>query len=433
MANLRPFQLILLAVFGLLALVGLFVFANFSGFGGGKNAVGPVVIWGTLPKDAVDAGLSALSSAQSQYAKVTYVERPAASFDSDLANALASGTGPDLVIISQEMLEPQMSKLRVIPFSSVPQRTYIDTYLPEFELFLSADGTYGLPLALDPLVLYYNRAILASAGVASPPATWEAVAGLSSALTKRTDAGAVTRSFIPLGEYDNVDNARAVLSALLLQAGTPITKEGPQGLSSALSDQDSSFGTTPAQSAVNFYAQFADPAKTLYSWNRSLPDSRTDFISGDLALYPGFASEQPFLASANPNLDYDMARLPAPGTLANRITYGDAYALAITKASANPAGAYAAAAALTAKGSAEAIAHALSMAPARRASLSAAADDKYGAVYYPEALIAEGWLSPGPSATDGIFSAMISDITSGRKSVEQALAAASNSITASLR
>ncbi len=434
MKELRPFQIILLAVFGIAALVGLYVFANFGGFSSTKAKVGNVVIWGTLPASAVEAGIGAVTSTQSQYAKVTYVEKNAYDFGSQLANALASGAGPDLVIITQEMLEDEKSKLAVIPYSSISQRTFKDSFLPLFDLYLAPEGTYGIPLAVDPLVLYYNRAILSSEGIASPPSTWEAVAGLAPSLTKKNDAGVISRSTVSMGEYSNVRNARAILSLLLLQAGTPITKSTEQGLRSTLGDAaESVFGTTPAQSAVNFYAQFADPAKTLYSWNRSLPDSRSVFIAGDLAFYPGYASEQSFLSVANPNLDYDMAPIPAPGTVQTRMTYGLGFAFAIPKASANASGAYLAATALAEPGPAATIAHALGMAPARRASLSAPADDAYAPIYYTQALIAGGWLSPAPSVTDSIFSAMIGDITSGRRNLGQALNTASQAITAALQ
>ncbi|HRH24147.1 MAG TPA: extracellular solute-binding protein [Candidatus Paceibacterota bacterium] len=430
MKELRPFQIVLLAIFGLGALIGLYVFATFGGFGGSKVQVGEVLIWGTLPSEGVNAGIDALAQAQTEYAKVTYVEVSEYTFDSDLAEALASGAGPDLVIVSQEMLSDEKNKLDVIPFTSISERTYLDSYLPIFELFLTPDGTYGLPLVVDPLVLYYNRSILASAGIASAPSTWEAVSGLAPSITKRTDGGAVSRSLISLGEYSNVMNARGILSLLLLQAGSPITEVGQQGMRSTLADSpESAFGTSPAQSAVNYYAQFADPAKTLYSWNRSLPNSRSAFIAGDLVLYPGYASEQPFLSEANPNLDYDMAPIPVPATLSNRLTYGKAYAFAIPKASANRSGAYAAANALSASNIAATIAKGVGMAPARRASLSAPSNDKYATVFYREALVARGWLSPAPSATDAIFSAMISDITSGRRNVEQALGVASRAIT----
>jgi hypothetical protein len=72
------------------------------------------------------------------------------------------------------------------------------------------------------------------------------------------------------------------------------------------------------------------------------------------------------------------------------------------------------------------------MAPALRSLLSPPADDRFAAIYYPEALVARGWLSPSPSQTDGIFAGMISNISSGRSTVIDAIRAADDSLDAAL-
>ncbi len=435
MKNLRPFQIGAIAIAVVLALGGLYTFTTFTGFGNDKEAIGTVTIWGTLPQAALDAGLDELSLTSSEkYANVSYIERPAASFSSDLANAIASGSGPDLIIISQEDLLTERGKLNVIPFDSIPQRTYTSAFLPIFQLYLTEEGTYGVPLVVDPLVLYYNRAILSSVGVTRAPSTWDAVSGLAMGVTGRDDRGTVTRSLISLGEYQNVSNARAILSLLFLQAGSTITEQLPVGVRSTLvNGGSSSFGATPAQSALSFYAQFADPAKTVYSWNRSLPESRQAFLSGDLVLYPGFASEEPYLTSANPNLSYDMAPMPQPSTNPVRIGYGLAYAFAVPKASANPLGALALSLELTAPAPMTVIAESVAMAPARQNLLTPPADNLYAPIYFSEALIATGWLSPAPYVTDAVFSAMISDIITGRLDAEGAVQKGDQSLNAVLR
>ncbi len=221
-STMKPFQIILLVVFGLLALLGLVVFANFGGFGSGGAKIGTVTIWGTVPQARMDTVINALRSEGQEYAGVSYSEKPAASFDASLADAIASGNGPDLILISQESLISEQNKLQVVPFSTVSQRTYLDTYLPIDELFLSSNGTYGIPFAVDPLVLYYNRSMLTSAGVAVPPSTWEAITGLAERMTV-AQGGTVSVSTVPFGTYDNVQNARAIVSLLLLQAGNSIT------------------------------------------------------------------------------------------------------------------------------------------------------------------------------------------------------------------
>jgi ABC-type glycerol-3-phosphate transport system substrate-binding protein len=428
----KPFQLILLAAFAFMAVIALILFANFGGFGGGKSSIGPVVIWGTLPQSAVATSIDALKASNQQYNGVSYVQKQGDSFDANLAEALASGTGPDLVLISQEQLTNEQNKLSVIPFATISQRDYLNTFLPITEVFLSTSGTYGIPFVVDPLVLYYNRTSLANAGVASVPTSWEAITGLAERMTVR-QAGSVTSSVIPFGAYENVENARAILSLLFLQAGNPIVSVGTNGPHAGLSDAgNGSSSASPAVSAANFYTQFADPAKTVYTWNRALPSARQAFLSGDLAFYPGFASELPSLKAGNPNLDFDMAAIPQPQTAATRLTFARAYAFAVPKASKNAVGAVTVAQALASAPYETTAATTLFMAPALRAGLTPSATDRFQPVYYPQALVAKGWLSPLPSVTDQIFSTMIGDITSGRKDVPTALTAADQAINAAL-
>lgn len=432
--QLKPFHLIIMFVFGAAALIGLFVFANFSGGGAASGKAGPVVVWGTLPKEPFETAIAELGGVDDRYTEITYVEVPSDSFSAELANAIASGQGPDLIVISNELLYAERAKLEQISFDSLPKRTYTDTYVPLFDLFLTETGTYGLPLAVDPLVLYYNKAILASEQAIAPPATWESVSGFAAAVTDRSPEGYIGRSAIALGEFQNVRNARAILSLLLLQAGTPITASTANGTEAVFAQSDSyTFGATPAQSAVNYYAQFADPAKSVYSWNRSLPESRAAFLSGDLALYLGFASEHAFISAANPNLDFDMALVPRPGSQVNRIGYGVGYVFAVPRGAANQSGALLAAFALGGEAYASSIASGLGMAPAHRNALRAPSDDSFRTLYYPEALVAKGWISPSPSQTDAIFSAMIGDIAAGRTDIDKALSAAAASIDAALR
>jgi hypothetical protein len=269
--------------------------------------------------------------------------------------------------------------------------------------------------------------------VATPPATWEAVTGLAPRLTQKT-GGQIFKSGIALGSYANIPNAGAVISLLLFQAGSPITTLSNGVVRSALTQSTSadSAGISPAESAISFYTQFADPAKTVYSWNGSLNDARQAFTAGDVALYFGFASEEPFLAAANPNLDFDMAAVPQPATSQARMTYGRAYAFAVPKASRNASGAISVARALTAADIATSAARSLSMAPAQRALLTPQANDRFPAVFYPEALVAKGWLSPLPATTDAIFAAMIGNISSGRTNVQDALEKADQALDSSL-
>lgn len=434
MSELKPFQVIIMVAFGVIALVGLFLFANFKGFNSGVVPIGTVTIWGTLPEKPITDTLTTLKQTHAELAKVSYYEKSLDTFDSELSDAIASGKGPDLIIITQEQLVAEQSKIQLLSSAASSERVFRDTYLPEAELFLYGKGAYAVPFVIDPLVLYYNRPHLSAVGSAVAPSTWEAVSGLSPALTRIDASGAITRSGVAFGTYENIEDARALVSLFLMQAGYSITERTTDGFQATLTRSVSQdFGATPAVSAMGYYLQFANPAKTSYSWNRGIASARQAFLAGDLSLYFGFASEEPLISQGNPNLDFDMAPIPHPATSELRATYGRVYGFAVPKASQNKSGGERTAGLLTSKEVLPGLAHDLHMAPAKREFLTPKEGDLFEPVYFPQALIARGWLSPAPAKTDALFATMVSSITSGRLSTQSAINTLDQALSAALR
>ncbi len=429
------FKGILFGVFGLAALLGLYVFATYTN-SGPAGAVGTVTVWGTLPAADIEAGLLAARRADLSLKGVTYVEMPVATLAADLAAAIATGAPPDLVLASQEQLLALAPLLTPISLETLSARTFADSFAGEGALFTApgSAGYYGVPLLIDPLVLFYNRAVLSSSGVATPPASWEAMTGLASKVVLTTSSQQITRALIALGTYDNIHNARGILSALFLQTGVPVSERGPTGLLTPDFGLTSTVGgLPPGQAVVRFYTQFTDSSKVSYTWNASLPDSQLAFQNGDLALYLGYVSEARYLREANPNLDFDVAPIPQPATAATKATYGLAYALMIPRGAKNPGGAYAAAALLSNSPEQLALAKATGLAPAARRALALVQADPIAAVAASSALYAKGWLSPLPADTNPIFSTMISNVISGRLTLEAALSTAESSLGALLQ
>ena len=425
------FQAGVIAAFIILAVVGLFTFATYTG-SGGSASFGTVVIWGTFPATRIQQSISAFAQLDERFKSVSYVEKRSESFTDEYVNAVAAGRGPDILIISHEDIARLRTTLYQIPYDSVSQRSYFDTFADGATVYLGSTGSYGIPFAVDPLVLYYNRNILSSSGIAAPPTTWEAVAGLPPKVAQISDRQDVTRGLIALGTYANVHNARGILSALFIQAGIPISLETSQGaLRASLTSGKNAAGVAPAEAVVRFYTSFANPAQSTYTWNAGEPDSRQAFIAGDLALYLGYASELPFIRAANPNLSFDVAKFPQPASASARATYGRIYAFAIPRASSNLSGAFTAAVTLSAKEPQGILASAAgSIAPARRDLLSELPGDPYGAIVYGEALISHGWLSPEPALTDSVFAAMIQGVISGTTRLSEAVAKAEQSLNA---
>lgn len=431
--KMTTFKIVLFGTFALFAFVGLFVFATYTGSNSGSTNIGTVVVWGTLPKSQVKAALDTLTLSNTALKGVSYVEVSQDSLESSLSTAIATGNPPDLVLASQEELHALQKLIQVITPSQLSQSTFTNTFITEANLLSAGSaGYYGVPLLVDTLSLFSNNTILASDGITTPPASWDALTGLAPNVAVLTASRQVTRGLIALGTYGNVHNARGILSALLLQTGVPITGYSATGVLRADLGQSAASGVPAGQAVVRFYTQFADPTKVSYTWNASMPDSQKTFLAGNLALYLGYASEAPYLRAANPNLDFVVTPLPqASGS--SKLTYGLLYSLMIPRGAKNPSGAFRAAMALTQPAAQAALTGTSGLAPASRVALSQVPNDPLAAVAYSQALYAKGWLSPLPSDTDSVFSSMISNVISGQMTLETALSVASRTLSSLLQ
>ncbi len=418
MSDLRPFQIILLGVFLACAVGGLILFSVFRGFGSDPNPYGQrVEIWGTLDGRVFSILIQDLASADNNFSVVSYLEKNPATFRTELVNAIAEGRGPDAIVLSDSLLVAERAKLYPIPYDTLSKRTLRDAYVDGVEIFSLSDGTYGFPIAVDPLVMYWNRDSFSSAGLAAPPTTWEQLTAMTvPALTliEKSPSYEIVKSALAFGEYANITHAKAILLMLSLQAGSDLIREEATGYAVRLNQSSAGVPRPPADSALDFYTQFANPARPTYTWNRSLPQDRNAFLAEDVALYFAPGSEYEGLVAGNPNLNFDAAQVPQGSGVAVRKSYGQFYALSLLRSSGNFAGTYRALAALSAPASARQLAEGLGLAPVHRDTIASGHPDPFRQTMYTLALIARGFLDPDPAASDAIMKTMIEDVTSGR-------------------
>jgi ABC-type glycerol-3-phosphate transport system substrate-binding protein len=416
MMKMRPFELVLVTVFGLLALVALAMISTYKPTPDltTQTLGNAVVIWGTVPASAFQAVLGPLKEEIKAYSVVSYVEKDTRSFDSELLNALAEGRGPDIIFMSHEKLIQTRSKIQPISYESFPKRDFQNLYIDGAEIFALNDGVYAYPVAVDPLVMYYNRDLLGTKNIINPPATWEAVVNdIIPAMVERDYNRNIIRSPLAFGEYRNINNGFAILSMLLLQGGSALVAERPDKYQMLLNTTAAGTGL-PFENALTFYTNFASPSNPLYSWNRALALDRDEFLGERLVLYFGKGSEGRSLASQNPNLNFDIAEVPQGATANVRRTYASFYGLALLKSSANKNGAFTVLQALGTASRSQILANALNMAPAHRSTLNAGSNDQYGRIAYQSAIVSRGWLNPDPTRTSDIFGQMVEDVLSNR-------------------
>lgn len=424
------FQIIILGIFAVLIVMGMLAFSGRLPLPKSAKNVnyGTVTVWGTLPSNMMQSVIASGLQGEKSIT-VKYVEKNKTTFAADFVEALAAGRGPDLFLIAQDEILRNLNKIALIPYQTVTERDFKNTFIEEGEMFLRPEGIVALPLTIDPIVMYWNRDILTNAGIVAPPVKWSEFYTMVSRIVVREQGGNISRSFTALGEYRNVSHAKEILSILMMQAGSPVvTNQNGIFAANLRTGVNSTDTSNPAMQAVNFYTQFSRADKDSYSWNRSLPYSRSMFEAGDLALYFGYASEYQAIKQKNPHLNFDVAVVPQADQVNVKMTFGRIQGFAIVRASTNPAGAIRAALVLSGSKMIEGIAQATGLPPVRRDLLNLPPNDAVRSVFYDSALIARAWHDPSPSETDQILAEMINEIGSGRLKTSQALSVAQSSI-----
>ena len=425
----KTFPTIVTAIFVLLALAGVLIFATYTSIN--KSTIGTVSVWGSLPHSVFDSMIGALSKGNSNYSNVTYQVIPEDRIVPQLVEAIASGKGPDLVIFPESDLVGQADKLQTIPYSSYSKRTFQDNFIQAGESFLTQDGVLGLPFTIDPIVMYWNRSLFATAGIATPPRYWDEISTIAPKLTKADKNSTLTVSAVSFGTWSNVDHAKEIFLTLLNQLGNPVIALNDKGEYTSVLLGGKGGPTLPADSALRFYTGFADPTQPLYSWNSSEPHSRDAFIAGNLAIYFGYSSELTSIRGANPNLNFDVAAVPAIRGGGQGV-YGNMDGLSVPNGAKNPAGAFLLAEDLTAVNSQTFLQTLIHLPSVRRDVSTTDPSDPYATIFRSAALTAFTFLDPNPSATNSIFKRMTESVSSGKLQVSEATGGAHQELQALL-
>ena len=414
-------QYIVIGVFILALIVGVFVFAVFGGSSSSGAGALSITVWGTVPEAYITKISDSINSGKPGTISIDYVKKSPDTFESDLTEALAEGGGPDAVIIPHNILLKNEKKLALIPWSLLSENVFKDTFIQGGEVFLTDQGAYALPFMVDPLVMYWNRDIFNNASISSVPKYWDEMSNIAPKLTQLSESKVVIKSALPFGEYQNVNNAKEIISAIAMQAGSPIVALSGGVPADLLLTSVAGSNVKPFESSISFFTQFADPSSLMYSWNRSLPNSDKMFLAGNLAMYFGFASELSSLRAKNPNLNFDVARIPQVRNSNSKITYGNIYGLAIIGSSKNKQSAFQALSLMIGSSPMKALLDNSGLPPVRRDLLATLPGTGSGDVFFDSALWSRGWLDPNYSATSKYIQDMVESITSGASKPTEAV------------
>lgn len=167
------------------------------------NVSGTVTYWDTASEAEAPAYEKLIDAFEKKYPKIT-VNRVYVPFDQALQKfktaAQAKKGAPD-VLRSDVGWTPGFASLGYLaPLDGTPALTDTGDYLEGPLKGAKLNGkTYAAPQVTDTLALLYNKEILAAAGIAEPPATWEEVQDAAEKIKQRVPG--VTTTYVNPDSY----------------------------------------------------------------------------------------------------------------------------------------------------------------------------------------------------------------------------------------
>ncbi len=434
------FQTILLTFFGVMAVVGLIVFSKSDAEKDNSpiaEAQGTVVIWGTYPGTGMAAVMEKFNQTYALSFTTVYQYHDPKTFDSDIVEALASGRGPDILLLPDDLILRHSDKIDIIPYAAMPPGVFSQMFIQAAEIYLRDTGVVALPFALDPIVMYWNRDLFNNESITQPPQYWDELLVMVPKFTKRDPkTSEIKQSGVAFGEYANVDHAKDIIAMLLIQVGNPLVKfvDGrPKSFIAGTSDGYTFVPDEDTISAFRFFMDFSNPLKGIYTWTRSKSGSLNEFINGNLAIHFDYASSYKKIQEKNPYLNFSVAQVPLPRGTKVQATYGKMHGFAVLKTSQNKKTALIAIQRLLFdKDPSADFAAAFSLPPVRRDQLAVKPNDAALAVFYDAAIRSRSWLDPKPELTDKAFKEAVEGVSSGKMPIAFSLTDLSSKITVPL-
>jgi len=436
------FQTILLAIFASIFVFAVLIFADVIKIGkdNDANVEGKVVVWGTIDSSAFKVVKDNIEDANEEMT-INYVKKSPETYQQDLIEAFANGNGPDLFIIDPGMMKVNSNFIYKIPYETFPQKTFKENFIEGAEIYMDQEGIVGLPLYVDPIVLYYNKDILTNAGVVKIPKTWDELFNLNEVITKKDGFGKINQSMIALGQFVNINNAKDILATLLLQNDNYIVEKKVEKKSSSsentytttyrslLKDNKQNYVVSASESVLQFFLEFSNVSKKSYSWNKSISSSQDMFTEGKLAFYIGRASELFKIEKMNPNLSFDVSKiLQVQGAKVEK-TFGEIYAMVINKRSPNISTAFSVLGLITSSENIKNLSTSLSLPPSIKSLIAQKPlNNAYLHTFFDSALISRTWIDVNKKQTDIILQDMVENTLSNSMSPSQAIVKASDQL-----
>ncbi len=386
---------------------------------------GELKVWGVFDAErAMSESLIADFQAKNPRVTVKYRRFDVRTYEQDLINALAAGTGPDVFMIKNTWLAKHSDKITPIPQASYTPADLAEAFPAVVEKdFVTSGQVYALPLYVDSLALFYNKDLFDNAGIANPPKTWAEFEVLIPLLRRLDSSGRIVQAAAAVGGSDrNINEASDLLTLLMLQDGVKMSDSGRAQFSPA------------GLSSLEYYTSFARAQNQNYTWDPTLHYSLDAFSEESVAMVFNYGHQIAALKEKNPFLNFGVAPMLQQPNAKKDINYANYWGLAMSN-----------------KSLAQSIAlpfilnstilpevsvkylNATGRPPALRLLIASNSKNPGLGVFARQALTSISWLKTDDTAIDEIISKMIDLVITGQLAPSEALKQAQEKVNELLR
>jgi len=383
-------------------------------------------VWGVFDDKSIYKDLIAEFSDEYPQTKITYVQKSNLMpvYENDLLESMAAGKGPDILMINNSWLPRYKDKLMPVSSKAMTQKEYKETFVDvTADDFIINDSIYALPLSVDTLALYYNKDIFNSAEIAQPPVTWDEFMEDVEKLTVKDENSDIIKSAAALGTAVNINRSTDILTLLMLQSGTAMVDLASK---EAVFNKDVTVNgkkICPGCRALEFYTDFANPQKSVYTWNTRLDYSIDMFYQARTAMMLNYSYHVPTIQKKSPYLKFGVAEMPQIKDAETKINYANYWAFAVAKKTGQDSDrAWEFILWLSRKENAQKYLQTAKKPASRRDLIDWQKDDEFLGIFSQQALTARSWYQVNNNDIETIFADMIESIVLGKDSAEKAIA-----------
>ncbi len=365
---------------------------------------------------------------------INYTKMNPDTYEHDLIEALASGKAPDIIMFHSSWLPKHGSKISPLPATLMTLKQFQETF-PDVAVtnFVAKNQIYAIPVWTDVLTMFYNKDLFNTAGIATPPKTWDEFIKTIQKLSVKDKSGNLIKSAAALGAAGNVNHAADILSLLMLQIGAKMISDDG---SEATFDRGITVNGNvflPGESALRFYTDFASPKSGAYTWNGGMPDSLEAFVTGKTAIIFDYAVNAAEIKKRAPNLRLGMAKMPQPASASRDVNYASYWGYTVPLVSKNSQTAWNFLFYMTRKDINQSFSNVTLRPASRRDVISEEQTSADLGVFAEEMLSAASWYQVDPMAIENIFKNMINAIVLNSNKPADALRDAASKVTFLMR